>query len=68
MIFRRRRTRIEIEQTTVRLAADDLRSVVLRPVAVTPTAPSVNESTVALPLPHSAKSSTAHAFDKETNS
>jgi hypothetical protein len=40
MIFRRRRTRIEIEHTTVRVEGGGLNSVVLRPVGLTPAAPS----------------------------
>jgi hypothetical protein len=51
MIFRRRRTRIEIEHTTVRMDADDLNSVALRPVAMTPAAPSPTKSALARVLP-----------------
>jgi hypothetical protein len=53
MIFRRRRTRIEIEQTTVKVKANDRSSVVVRPLAVTPV-PSPSESILGRVLPFSA--------------
>ncbi len=51
MIFRRRRTRIEIEQTTVTVTTGDLNSVVPRPAAVTPPAPAESVFARVLPFP-----------------
>jgi hypothetical protein len=51
MIFRRRRTRIELEQTTVKMKAGGAISAAARPVVVTPTAPSPVESVLARVLP-----------------
>jgi len=47
MIFRRRRTRIEIEHTTLTVMGGGLNSVIPRPAGVTPAAPSPVESVLA---------------------
>ncbi len=57
MIFRRRKTRIEIEQTTVKVKASDRSSVVIQPLAVTPV-PSPAESALAHVLPFPASGPT----------
>ncbi len=51
MIFRRRRTRIEIEQTTVKVKARGPNSIAGRPVVVAPSSPSPAESVLARVLP-----------------
>jgi hypothetical protein len=60
MIFRRRRTRIELEQTTVKMKAGGAISAAARPVVVTPTAPSPVESVLARVLPFPAPEPNDH--------
>jgi hypothetical protein len=51
MIFRRRRTRIEIEQTTVTVTTGDLNSVAHRPVTVAQPPPVESVLARVLPFP-----------------
>jgi hypothetical protein len=51
MIFRRRRTRIEIEQSTVTVTTGDPNSVAHRPVTVAPPAPVESVLARVLPFP-----------------
>jgi hypothetical protein len=61
MIFRRRKTRIEIEQTTVKVRSDRS-STFLRPVAVTPPAEAALAPVLPFPAPGSTETNAQPAL------
>jgi hypothetical protein len=63
MIFRRRRTRIEIEHTTVTVMAGGMNSIASRPVLVMPSGPLSTESVLSGTQPFLAPEQAEPALD-----